>query len=152
MLFIYDKSAVQARTKWRITDKDIIKKKKELTYFSPGGYSFKDSQGRVICFDWSDSCANYNKDDNTILEVEQYSLDHDFITSSLEDDGHNDLIKEEYRLDLFKDFKELVETHCTIDIDGEEVSYEGHIECIYFELYDPISDVSVMLIGEKDER
>lgn len=152
MLFISDKSTVQAYTKWRITNKEVAKKKKMLTYFSPGGYTFEDSKGRKICFDWCDSCADYNEYDHTILEAEQYSLDYDFISSSLKDDGYDDLIKEEYRLELFKDFKKLTETHCTIDIDEEEVNYEGNIECIYFELYDPISEKSIMLIGEKEDE
>lgn len=150
MLFVADRSTIQAITKWKITNEDILNGKKKLTYFSPGGYSIKDTQGRIICFDWCNSCGDYDEEDNSIIEATQYSFDYDHINSSLEQDGYNELVKEEHRLELFKDFKEMEEVFCTIDIDKEEVPYEDNIECIYFELYDPISKESKMLIGEKE--
>lgn len=150
MLFIADKNSIQAHTKWKITNKDILNGKKKLTYFSPGGYSIKDTQDRIICFDWCDSLGNYEEENQSIIESAQYSFDYDHINASLEEDGYNELIKKEHRLELFKDFKEMEEIFCVIDIDNEEVPFEGNIECIYFELYDPISNERVMLIGEYD--
>lgn len=150
-MVISDDSTIQAFTKWKITNEDILSGKKKLTYFSPGGYSIKDKQGRVIYFDWNDFFGDYS-DDKSIIESEQYSFDYNHVNESLKEEGHNELIKKEHRLELFKDFKEIHETYCTIDIDEEEVNYEGNIECIYFELYDPISKKSIMLIGEKEDE
>lgn len=149
MLFIADRSTVQANTIWKITNRDIIEGNSKLTYFSPGGYSIKDNQDRLICFDWCDSCADYNEDDKSLLEATQYSLDYDHINDSLIEESHNDLVKDEHRLELFKDFKEIIETYCTIDIDGKEVPYEDNIECIYFELYDPISEEKLILLDKE---
>ena len=36
-MFISDDSTIQAFTKWKITNEDILSGKKKLTYFSPGG-------------------------------------------------------------------------------------------------------------------
>lgn len=149
MLFIYDKSSIQCYVKWKIINKDVLEGKKKITYFSPGGYCFEDKQGREICFDWQDSCGDQYLDKG-IVETTQYSFDYDYINSSLEDDGYNDLIKPEHRLEFFKDFKKFIETHVTLDIDEEEQDEEGNVECIYFELYDPISDERLMLLGEYD--
>lgn len=151
MLFISDPSTIEARSKWRIINKDILDKKKELTYFSPGGYCFKDKYDRQICFDWCDSRGDYDENDKSIIEATQYSFDYDFITSSLEDDKNFELIQEEYRLELFKDFVEFIELHCTIDIDKEEVPQEGNIECIYFELFEPASGESLVLLNKEDK-
>lgn len=68
---------IQAKTIWKITNKDIIKGNSKLTYFNPGEYSFKDNQERLICFDFINSCIDYK--DNNLLEVNQYSLDYDYI-------------------------------------------------------------------------
>lgn len=141
---------IQAKTIWKITNEDIIKGNSKLTYFSPGEYSFKDNQERLICFDFINSCIDYK--DNNLLEVNQYSLDYDYINSSLKSDGYNDLIKKEHRLELFKDFEKMIETYCTIDIDSEEVPYENNIECIYFEVYDPISEKKIILINNDKEE
>lgn len=149
MFFISDKSTIQCYIKWKIINKDVLEGKKKITYFSPGGYCFKDNHGRELCFDWQDSCGDLDLEKG-ILETTQYSLDYDYITSSLEDDGHHELIQDEYRLEFFKDFKEFVETHVTLDIDEEEQDETDNVECIYFELYDPISDERLMLIGEYD--
>lgn len=146
MLFIADRSAVQANSVWKIINPEITKE--NLTYFSPGGYSFEDKQKRVICFDWCDSCSDFDEEDNRLLDVTQYSLDYDHINSCLESDGYDELIKKEHRLELFKDFEKMIETYCTIDIDGEEVPYENNIECIYFEVYDPILEKKIVLIGD----
>lgn len=150
-MFISDRSSIQCFIKWKIINQDILEKKKEITYFSPGGYIFKDNQGREICFDWQDSCGDLNLEEG-LVETEQYSLDHDFINSSLEQNKFIELIKLEHRLELFKDFKELTETHVTLDIDEEEFDQDGNVECIYFELYDPISEERLMLIGEYDGK
>lgn len=147
MLFIADRSTVQANSVWRIKNPKITKD--NLTYFSPGGYSFEDKDKRVIYFDWCDSRADFNEEDNRLLDVTQYSFDYDHINSSLESDGYNDLIKEEHRLELFKDFVKMVEAYCTIDINGKDVPYEDHIECIYFEVYDPISEKEIVLLDKE---
>ena len=55
MLFIYDRTTLQGKVKWKITDDNILSGKDKITYISPGGYSFRDKLGRVICFDFSDS-------------------------------------------------------------------------------------------------
>lgn len=149
MLFISDRSSIQCFAKWKIINQDVLEGKKKITYFSPGGYCFKDNQDREICFDWQDSCGDLNLEKG-LVETEQYSFDYDFINSSLSDSRYEDLIKPEYRLEFFKDFKEFIETHVTLDIDGEEHDETGNIECVYFEIYDPICMKRTMLIGEYD--
>ena len=143
-----DRSSIQGYTKWRILNKDIAKKHKKLTYFSPCGYSFETNDGKEIYFDWYDCRAYYNENDNTIIESTQFSLDYDFISNALEQKNLKDLVKNEYRLELFKDFKKFKELNCTIDIDEVESSYEGNIECVYFEVHDPISNETIVLLDK----
>lgn len=150
MLFISDKSTVQCNAEWKIINKDVLDKKKKITYFSPGGYTFIDRSGKNICFDFCDSCGDWN-DEGTAIETTQYSIDVDFITDSLKEDGYDDLVKEDYRLDFFKDFVAFDELHCTLDIDEEEFDQHGNVECIYFELFDPISEETLILINKKDK-
>lgn len=145
MLFIYDKSSLQATVVWQIKDKDILSQKKKITYISPGGYSFITNNGDEISFDFSDSGSTLNLEKGTILS-ELFSLDYDFINSTLKEHNLNHLIKEEHRLELFEDFKEFTEIYCFTDVDGEECEVE--LECIHFELYDPISDDNLVLLGE----
>lgn len=144
MLFIYDKSTVQGVVKWRIKDKDILSGKKKITYISPGGYTFETKAGNLISFDFSDSGTNIDLEKG-IIESELYSLDYEFINFSLKENKLSELIKEEHRLELFKDFKEFNEVNCFTDVD------EVDLECIYFELYDPISEEILMLKGEYNE-
>lgn len=145
MLFIYDKSSLQATVVWKIKDKDILSGNKEITYISPGGYSFITNNNDKISFDFSDSGSTVNLKKGTILS-ELFSLDYDFINDTLKEHGLDHLIKDEHRLELFKDFKEFTEIHCFTDVDGEECEVE--LECIHFELYDPISEDNLVLLGE----
>lgn len=147
MLFVYDKNTVQGKVKWKIKDNNILSGKEEITYVSPGGYSFRDKSGRLICFDFSDTGSNVNIDEGLIVS-ELYSLDYNFINDTLKDDGLEELIKKEHRLELFKDFKDLEEAYCFLDVDQQE--REVDLECVYFELYDPISEEVLMLVGECD--
>lgn len=149
MLFVSDRSSIQCFAKWKIINPDVLSGKKKITYFSPGAYGFKDNQGREIYFDWQDSCGDLNLEKG-LVETEQYSFDYDFINSSLKDSGHEELINPEHRLEFFKDFKEFIETHVTLDIDEEECDQTNNVECVYFEVYDPICMERVMLIGEYD--
>jgi len=146
MLNISDRSSIQCFTKWKIINPDILNGKKKITYFSPGGYAFKDNQDREFYFDWQDSCGDLNLEEG-LVESEQYSFNYDFVNSSLK---YKDLIKPNHRLEFFKDFKEFTETHVTLDIDKEEFDQDNNVECIYFEVYDPILDERIMLIGEYD--
>lgn len=148
MLFIYDKSAVQATIKWQIKDKDILSKKKEITYISPGGYTFVTNNGDEISFDFSDSGSSINLKKGTIIS-EVFSLDYDFINDTLKDNNLNHLIKDEHRLELFENFKEFTEIYCFTDVDGEECEID--LECIHFELYDPISEENLVLIGKEED-
>ena len=148
MLFIYDKSSVQATVVWKIKDEDILSKKKEITYISPGGYSFITNNEEEISFDFCDSGSNINLKKGTIMS-ELFSLDHEYINECLEDNNFNHLTKEEHRLELFKDFKEFTEIYCFTDVDLEEC--EVDLECIHFELYDPKTDENLVLIGDKED-
>lgn len=145
MLLIYDKSALQATVVWQIKDNDILSGKKEITYISPGGYTFKTNSGDEISFDFADSGSVVNLDKGNIFS-ELFSFDYDFVNYSLKEHGLNHLIKDEHRLELFEDFKEFTEIYCFTDVDGEECEVE--LECIHFELYDPISDDNLILLGE----
>lgn len=150
-MFISDKSTIQCITKWRIINKDILEGKKKITYFSPGGYTFVDKNGRKIGFDWEDNCSNYDEKDNSIIVSEQYTIDCECITSCLQHQGYNDLIANDYRLDFFKDFLEFNEVHAALDIDIEEFDQTNNLECVHFELYDPISDKNIILIEKGEE-
>ena len=147
MLFIYDRTTLQGKVKWKIKDDNILSGKDKITYISPGGYSFRDKLGRVICFDFSDSGSNLCLDEGLIVS-ELYSLDYDFTNDTLKDDGYEELMKEEHRLDLFKNFERFEEIHCFTDVNQEEREVE--LECVYFELYDPLSEEVLMLVGECD--
>lgn len=145
MIFIYDKFALQATVVWQIKDNDILSQNKKITYVSPGGFTFKTNNGEEISFDFSDSGSIINLDKGTIFS-ELFSLDYEFINDYLDSNNLNHLIKEEHRLELFKDFKEFTEIYCFTDVDEEECEVE--LECIHFEVYDPISKNNLMLIGE----
>lgn len=145
MLLIYDKSALQATVVWQIKDNDILSGKKQITYISPGGYTFKTNSGDEISFDFADSGSVVNLDKGNIFS-ELFSFDSDFVNDSLKSHNLNHLIKDEHRLELFKDFKEFTEIYCFTDVDGEECEIE--LECTHFELYDPISDDNLILLGE----
>lgn len=147
MLFISDRSALQGRVKWKIKDENILSGREKITYVSPGGYSFTDKLGRLICFDFCDSGSDVYLEEGLIVS-DLYSLDYDFINDTLKDDGFEELMKEEHRLDLFKNFNRLAEVHCFLDVDEKEREVE--LECVYFELYDPISEEVLMLVGECD--
>lgn len=149
MLFVYDKSTVQGKVKWKIKNPDILSGKKKITYISPGGYTFRTNNNELIGFDFCDSSSILNLKEG-IITSELFSIEHEYITEQLEQDGYNHLIKEDgdYRLDLFKDFKEFTEVYCFVDVDEEEVDED--LECVYFELYDPISEEVLMLVGECD--
>ena len=149
MLFVYDKSTIQGKVKWKIKNPDILSGKKKITYISPGGYTFRTNNNELIGFDFGDSSSNLDLKEGTITS-ELFSIEHEYITEQLEQDGYNHLIKEDgdYRLDLFKDFKEFTEVYCFVDVDEEEIDED--LECVYFELYDPISEEVLMLVGECD--
>ena len=144
MLFVYDKNSLQGKVIWKIKDEDILNKKKAITYFSPGSFSFVDQNNNVIYFDWSDSNTEITEDGKIISEL--YSFDYDYITESLKENKYKDKINDEYRLNLFDSFKKLDEINYVADID--EKGKEIDIECIYFELFDPKSGKVLMLIGE----
>ena len=145
MLFIYDKYALQATVVWQIKDNDILSGKKQITYISPGGYSFKTNSGEELSFDFADSGSVVNLDKGTIFS-ELFSFDYEYVNDSLKSNNLEHLVKEEHRLEFFKDFKEFTEIFCFTDVDGEECYVD--LECIHFELYDPASGNSLMLIGE----
>lgn len=144
MLFIYDKSSVQGIVKWKIKDENILSGKNKITYISPGAYSFITKDDKKITFDFADSGSDLDLEKGIIIS-ELYSLDHDFINDMLVEEGYDKLRKEEHRLELFKDFKEFDDVYCFTDVDG--VEYEIELECIYFELFDPISEETLILIG-----
>lgn len=143
MLFIADKSAIQAEVKWEIINKDILDGNKKITYISPGGFSFCDDKGRVICFDWQDSGSRI---EGKYIISDLLSFDYNYINDSLKYNGSEDLIKDEHRLEFFNNFKQFIEIYCLIDIDGEESNHENNLECVSFELYDPISNTELKLI------
>lgn len=147
MIGIEDKNSIQGKVKWKIKNKDILNGEKEITYVSPGGYSFKDKQERIINFDWQDSGSDVDLEEGLIIS-ELYSLDYDFINNSLNSAGYNELTKEEHRLELFKEFDKFEEIFLLTDVDEEEVDLREDLDCVYFELYDPISNKVLMLIGE----
>lgn len=149
MIFIWDKSTVQARVKWKIKDDNILSGKNKITYISPGSFSFRTNDDKEIYFDFCDSGSDLYLD-KAMIESQLYSLDYEYINDYLEEQGYYDLIKEEHRLELFKDFKEMIEAYCFIDVD--EVEQEIDIECIYFELFDPKTEEILMLIGEYDNE
>lgn len=149
MIFIWDKSTVQARIKWKIKDENILSGKNKITYISPGSFGFKTSDDKEIYFDFCDSGSDLYLD-KAMIESQLYSLDYEYINDYLEEQGYYDLIKEEHRLEMFKDFKEMIEVYCFTDIDG--VEQEVDMECIYFELFDPKTEEILMLIGEYDNE
>lgn len=123
---------------WRL--KDGIKiAKKDLSYFSPGGFTFTHESGQKVCFDFLNSYTNYEWL-NRIIDSTLTVLDHDHVTDCLKEYGGESLIKEEYNLDLFKngkvDFSNEDEMFCLIDlmINGElvpEVDFNEYVEPIY---------------------
>ena len=147
MIGITDKSSIQGKAKWKIKNKDILDGKRKITYISPGAYSFKDKHGRIIDFDWQDSGSNVDLEEGLIIS-EMYSLDYGFINDCLRIEGYNYLIKEEHRLDLFKEFDKFEEIFLFTDVDEEDVDLREDLDCVYFELFDPISNKVLMLIGE----
>lgn len=149
MLLVADKSSVQGKVVWKIKNKDILEGKRKITYISPGGYSFWDKKDRLLHFDWQDSESSIIND--TIVS-ELYSLDYCHINDMLKEEELDELIKEEHRLEFFKDFKRFEEVFCFTDIDEEEVDINNDLECIYFELFDPISNQVLMLIGECETK
>lgn len=149
MIFIWDKSTVQARIKWKIKDENILSGKNKITYISPGSFGFKTNDDKEIYFDFCDSGSNVDLQQG-IIESELFSLDYEYINDYLQEQEYNDLIKEEHRLEMFKDFKEMIEVYCFTDIDG--VEQEIDMECIYFELFDPKTEEILMLIGEYDNE
>lgn len=149
MLFIYDKSSVQARVKWKIKDENILSGKNKITYISPGGFIFKTKDDKEICFDFNDSGSDLDLKKG-IITSELFSLDYEYINDNLKEKGYENLIKEKHGLELFKDFEEVVDAYCFIDVDMCEQEVE--MECIYFELFDPKSEEIIMLIGEYDNE
>lgn len=141
---------------WKIKEGVKIKKE-DLTYFSPGGYTFTHKSGKHINFDFMDSWGNYNEDDN-ILDFNQKELDSELISDGLINYMDQDLIREEYNVDFFKDGKIELENSkdemfCSMDlrIAGEivEVDFSKYVEPVYMELFDSSNpDENVILLNK----
>jgi hypothetical protein len=145
-------SAVRGYVLWRVKPGVEIAHD-DLTFFSPGGYTFTHKSGKHVCFDFCESEGEYIENER-MLEWSQKEIDNHHITNSLKEDGYNELIQEQYDINFFKDSKmDLVtipedricpidEIHCCMDliINGEEVlevDDDLYIEPVYMAVYDP---------------
>lgn len=136
-------SAVRAYVVWRLKE-NINIKKEELLYFSSGGYSFTNKDGKHISFDFEESSRGYIEEDR-LIECHHKEIDNDLITSILKEDKYNDLIQEQYDINFFRNGKLNIESdefHCCMDlkINNElldEVDFREYIEPVYLAVFDP---------------
>lgn len=147
---------IYAYVMWRI--KEGIKiEKKDLTYFSPGGYTFTHKSGKHIVFDFMDSWGGYNDKDG-ILDFNHKNIDNELITDMLKQDNYKELIQEKYDIDFFRDGKIDLESSedemfCCMDLNikGEivsEVDFSKYVEPVYMGFFDGIdTDNQVVLLN-----
>lgn len=156
-------SAVRGYVMWRVKPGVEIKQK-DLTYFSPGGYTFTHKSGEHICFDFEESSGSYKEEDG-LFDWNHREIDNDLITSGLEYDNHRELIQEQYDINFFRDGKvDLVtpegedypidEMHCCMDlivngIEIPEVDDEDLIEPVYMAVFDPYNPDDVVELYNK---
>lgn len=144
-------SAVRCYAIWRVKE-GVTLNKDNVTYFSPGGFSFIHKSGKNINFDFEESEGTFEEEDG-IFDFNLKEIDNELITSFLEEDGYNDLIQEQYDINFFKDGHidlSKNEFHCCMDIkkDGEileEVDYNNYIEPIFLAVFDPYGNDKVVL-------
>lgn len=146
---------IEAYSIWRLKP-GIEISKKDLTFFSPGGYEFTHKSGKTISFDFEDSYGGYNIEDR-LLDFSQENLEHDFLTEMLKENKFNDLIQEEYDLEFFKDGKinlenDCNEMYCCMDINLEEVDHTLYVEPVYMSVFDTANEnESVELLNKLTE-
>ena len=148
-------SAVRAYAVWRAKEGVTINKD-NVTYFSPGGFTFNHRSGEEVSFDFETSYGTIN-DKDQIIECMLKNIDNDFITESLEYDDKHDLIQDQYDMEFFRDGSfhiEDNEMHCCMDfmIDGkiiEEVDYTKFIEPVYLAIYDPFNTDEIIEFHNK---
>lgn len=147
-------SAVRCYAMWRLKE-GISLKKDEVTYFSPGGFSFTHRSGKTVGFDFEESEGTYEEEDR-IFDFNLKEIDNDLITSLLKEDSNNDLIQEQYDINFFKDGHinlEKNEIYCCMDIKKddtilEEVDFNDYVEPVFLAVFDPYGNDRVVLYNK----
>lgn len=147
---------------WRLKP-NVKLQKKNVTYFSPGGYTFTHKSGNNISFDFCESEGTYEEEDG-LFDFNLKEIDDDFITDALKQDNLDSLVQEQYPVTFFKDGKldltnDFNEMHCCIDlkIDGEivsEVDFTEYVEPVYLAVFDPynVDGEPVILLNKLTEQ
>lgn len=150
-------SAVRAYAIWKLKP-GIEIEHDDLTYFSPGGFTFTHKSGKNVGFDFEENRGNYETE-NRLIDFDLKEIDNDLITAALEYDNYKDLIQEQYDIEFFKDGKidlsnEFNEIYCCMDLKingeiNEDVDDSKYVEPVYLELYDPYDTNNTVILYDK---
>lgn len=138
-------SAVRCYAMWKIKD-GIELTKEDVTYFSPGGFTFTHKSGNNIAFDFEEGYGDFEEDDK-LFDFTLREIDNQFISECLIGDDLRELVQEQYDIEFFKGGSFDIsngkdEMFCCMDIMVEDEQYlevdgNKYLEPVYLAVFDP---------------